>query len=151
MNIYSQKKMKSLLFILATTLGTSLSFTGSVNSAIASELTANKNSAVNVGNIASLRTCPKYAGGGRLSARIETPNFIIHLCERRKKLFYTGISKHTGKGIYSLPAYVEEGTGYVAKNGKYEYIVTGASLDIIKNGKVIQSETVTKFTSDYAN
>ncbi|BAT55832.1 hypothetical protein NOS3756_48250 [Nostoc sp. NIES-3756] len=151
MNIYSHKQMKSLLLTLATACGTALSFTTTFNSAIASELTASTNSVVNSKTIAQVRSCPKYAGGGRLAAQIETRNFLIHFCNRRGKLFYTGISKRDGKGIYSLPAYTEEGTGYVVKNGKYEYIVTGASLDILRNGKVIQSEQVIKYVSGYSN
>lgn len=150
MNIYPNKQMKYLLLILATT-GTALSFAGIFNSAGASELTANLNSVVNNKTIAQVRTCPKYAGGGRLSAKAETQNFLIHICNRQGKLFYTGISKRDGKGIYSLPAYTEEGTGYVAKNGKYEYIVTGANLDIIKNGKVVRSENVIRYISGYSN
>jgi hypothetical protein len=151
MNIFSHKQMKSLLLALATACGTALSFTTTFNSAIASELTASTNSVVNSKTIAQVRSCPKYAGGGRLEVQIETRNFLIHFCNRRNKLFYTGISKRDGKGIYSLPAYTEEGTGYVVKNGKYEYIVTGASLDILRNGKVIQSEQVIKYVSGYSN
>ncbi|MBD2500666.1 hypothetical protein H6G83_08545 [Anabaena azotica FACHB-119] len=150
MNIYPNKQMKYLLLILATT-GTALSFASIFNSASASELTVNVNSVVNNKTIAQARTCPKYAGGGRLSAQVETRNFLIHICDRQGKLFYTGISKRDGKGIYSLPTYTEEGTGYVAKNGQYEYIVTGASLDIFKNGKVVQSENVIRYISGYSN
>lgn len=151
MNTYSCKQMKSLLLTLATVCGTALSFTTTFNSAIASELMPSRNSAVNSTTIAQARSCPKYAGGGRLAAQIETRNFLIHFCDRQGKLYYTGISKRDGKGIYSLPAYTEEGTGYVVKNGKYEYIVTGASLDIVRNGKVIQSEPVIRYVSGYYN
>ncbi|MBD2343167.1 hypothetical protein [Anabaena subtropica] len=151
MNTYPNQQMKSLLLILATTCGTALSFVGNVNSAVASELIANHNSAINSRTIANVSTCPQYAGGGRLSAQIETRNFIIHLCKRRGKLFYTGVSKRNGRGIYSLPAYTEEGTGYVARNGRYEYVVNGASLDIINNGKLIQSESVIRYISGYSN
>lgn len=151
MNIFPNRQMKSLLLILATTCGTALSIFGTVNFAVASELTANKNSAVNSRNIARVSTCPKYTGGGKLFAKIETRNFIIHLCDRRGTLFYTGISKQNGRGIYSLPTYSEEGIGIIAKNGQYEYVVTGAELSISKNGKLLQSERVIKYVSGNSN
>ncbi|MBU7584470.1 MAG: hypothetical protein KAF91_16410 [Nostoc sp. TH1S01] len=101
--------------------------------------------------IANAYTCPRYAGGGQLEAYIETTNFYIHICNKSGKLFYTGISKLNGKGVRSLRAYTEEGTGYVVKNQNYEYVVNGASLDIIKNNRVIQTDPVIKYVSGYSN
>ncbi|MBW4642968.1 MAG: hypothetical protein KME23_08240 [Goleter apudmare HA4340-LM2] len=139
MNNSYQKQKSSLAIALATACGAASLLAGTLgaSSAQASEL------------IASASVCPKYAGGGQLEAYIETRNFSIHLCRRRGQLFYTGVSKKDGKGIRSLRAYTEEGTGYVVTNGQYEYIVNGASLDILRNGKVLQSEPVIRYVSGY--
>jgi hypothetical protein len=134
---------KSFALILATASLLTGTF-GTSSSAVASELVATKVSAINT-HIASASTCPKYAGGGILEANIETRNFSIYICKRSGKLFYTSTSKLNGKGIRSLPAYTEEGTGYIAKNGKYEYVVNGVSLEILKNGKVLQIDPVIKY------
>jgi len=135
---------KSFALILATASLLTGTF-GTSSSAVASELVATQASAINTQIIASASTCPKYAGGGILEANIETRNFSIYICKRSGKLFYTSTSKLNGKGIRSLPAYTEEGTGYIAKNGKYEYVVNGVSLEILKNGKVLQIDPVIKY------
>jgi uncharacterized membrane protein len=152
MNSFQQIQNKSFALILATACGTSL-LTGMFgsSSAIALQLDSTKLSVENSETIASAYTCPKYAGGGILEAYIETTNFYIHICNKRGQLFYTGISKLNGKGIRSLRAYTEEGTGYVVKNKNYEYVVNGASLDIIKNGRVIQTDPVINYVSGYSN
>ncbi|MBD2607254.1 hypothetical protein H6G81_22675 [Scytonema hofmannii FACHB-248] len=135
---------KSFPLILATASLLTGTF-GTSSSAVASELVATQASAINTEIIASASTCPKYAGGGTLEANIETRNFSIYICKRSGKLFYTSTSKLNSKGIRSLPAYTEEGTGYIAKNGKYEYVVNGVSLEILKNGKVLQTDPVVKY------
>jgi len=141
---------KSFPLILATASLLTGTF-GTSSSAVASELVATKVSAINTQIIASASTCPKYAGGGILEANIETRNFSIYICKRSGKLFYTSTSKLNGKGIRSLPTYTEEGTGYIAKNGKYEYVVNGASLDILKNGKLLQTDPVIKYVRGNSN
>jgi hypothetical protein len=135
---------KSFALILATASLLTGTF-GTSSSAVASELVATQASPINTEIIASASTCPKYAGEGILEAQIETRNFSIYICKKNGKLFYTSTSKLNGKGIRSLPAYSEEGTGYIAKNGKYEYVVNGVSLEILKNGKVLQTDPVVKY------
>ena len=80
--------------------------------------------------------------GLRTANYFETANFRVYICaNRRGKYFYNGVSKRNGNAI-TLPAITEEGTGYVATNGQYEYIVNGASLSITRNNRVIQEERV---------
>lgn len=142
-----QNKSRSVIFatacgvasLLAGTLGTSASAVASQYSPANSQVVANA------------YTCPRYAGGGLLEAYIETPNFAIYICNRRGQLFYTGTSKLNGQRIRALPAFAEEGTGYVVQNGQYEYIVNGASLDILKNGRVLQTDPVITYVSGYSN
>jgi hypothetical protein len=141
---------KSFLLILATASLLTGTF-GTSSSAVASELVATQASPINTEIIASASTCPKYAGGGILEANIETRNFSIYICKRSGKLFYTSTSKLNGKGIRSLPTYTEEGTGYIAKNGKYEYVVNGVNLEILKNGKVLQTDPVIKYVRGNSN
>lgn len=72
----------------------------------------------------------------------ETSNFHIYLCyNHSNQLYYYGVKKSNGSTI-ALRARAEEGTGYVAKNGAYDYIVTGASLSVYKNGKRILEQRV---------
>jgi len=154
MNSFQQIQNKSLSLILATACGAASLITGIIgtsSSVGAVELASTQVSTVNSQIIANAYTCPRYAGGGRLEAYIETSNFYIHICNKSGKLFYTGISKLDGKGIRSLRAYTEEGTGYIVKNKNYEYVVNGVSLDIIKNGRVIQTDPVIKYVSGYSN
>ncbi|MBH8561790.1 hypothetical protein I8748_06305 [Nostoc sp. CENA67] len=154
MNSWNQKLKKSLPIILATTCGvTSLltAIVGTSSFAVASESTTNQHSQVNNQLIANAYTCPRYAGGGLLEAYVETPNFQIYICNKRGQLFYTSTSKLNRQGIRSLPIDVEEGTGYVAKNGKYEYLVNGASLTILKNGYVLQTDPVIQYISGHSN
>lgn len=148
MNTFKHKSQKSLAIALSTASLLAATF-GTFSTAIGSELTANHSSVINSQTIASASTCPKSAGGGQLDAYIETSNFSIYLCKRRGQLFYTSTSKTNGKGIRSVKAYTEEGTGYVAKNGQYEYIVTGAKLEIFRNGKLLQTDPVIKYVSGY--
>lgn len=80
--------------------------------------------------------------GQKVENYFETSNFRIYLCyNRANQVYYYGVKKSNGKTI-SLPASREEGTGYVAKNGDYDYIVTGASLSVYKNGKRILEQRV---------
>jgi hypothetical protein len=155
MNTFNQKLQKSLPLALAAACGAASLLAGTFgtfSTAMGSELTANHNSVINSQTIATASTCPKSAGGGKLEAYIETSNFSIYLCQRRGQIFYTSTSKNNNsKGIRSLKAYAEHGTGYVAKNGQYEYIVTGANLSIFRNGKLLQTDPVIKYVSGYSN
>jgi hypothetical protein len=80
--------------------------------------------------------------GQKVENYFETSNFRIYLCyNRANQLYYYGVKKSNGNTI-ALRARTEEGTGYVAKNGAYDYIVTGASLSVYKNGKQILEQRV---------
>ncbi|MBE9040595.1 hypothetical protein IQ235_07330 [Oscillatoriales cyanobacterium LEGE 11467] len=84
--------------------------------------------------------CPDSAGGTPQVAFYETNGFWIYICTV-EGLFYHGIEKGSGNYV-TLPAYVEEGTGYVAVNGNYTYIVNGATLAIYEGRTLIQEEYV---------
>jgi hypothetical protein len=72
----------------------------------------------------------------------ETSNFRIYLCYNgANQLYYYGVKKSNGNTI-ALRARAEEGTGYVATNGTYDYIVTGAELAVYKKGKLILQQRV---------
>ncbi|MGL5064409.1 MAG: hypothetical protein ACRC62_30855 [Microcoleus sp.] len=72
----------------------------------------------------------------------ETSNFRIYLCYNgANQLYYYGVKKSNGSTI-ALRARTEEGTGYVATNGTYDYIVTGAELSVYKKGKLILQQRV---------
>jgi hypothetical protein len=80
--------------------------------------------------------------GQKVEKYFETSNFRIYLCyNRANQLYYYGVKKSNGSTI-ALRARTEEGTGYVAKNGAYDYIVTGASLSVYKNGKLFLEQRV---------
>ena len=80
--------------------------------------------------------------GQKVENYFETSNFRIYLCyNNANQLYYYGVKKSNGNTI-ALRARTEEGTGYVAKNGAYDYIVTGASLSVYKNGKQILEQRV---------
>ncbi|MEG3845622.1 hypothetical protein QT971_09700 [Microcoleus sp. herbarium19] len=80
--------------------------------------------------------------GQKVENYFETSKFHIYLCyNRANQLYYYGVKKSNGSTI-ALRARTEEGTGYVAKNGAYDYIVTGASLSVYKNGKRILEQRV---------
>lgn len=80
--------------------------------------------------------------GSSLDLVVETKNFYASICSSPAgKLIYTGIDKRNNRGT-SLPAYAEEGTGYVAERGKYSYILTGASLSVTRNNREILNENV---------
>ncbi|MBD2455567.1 hypothetical protein H6G80_15945 [Nostoc sp. FACHB-87] len=148
MNSFYQVQNKSFVFILATASLLS-GIVGISSSANAAQLESTPVSTVNSQTIAQASNCPSYAGGGRLEAYFETKNFHIYICNKRGSLFYTGISKSTRKAIRSLPTSSEEGVGYVARNNNYEYAVNGASLEILKNNRVIQTERVIRYVSGY--
>ncbi|MCU0541194.1 MAG: hypothetical protein MUE44_03285 [Oscillatoriaceae cyanobacterium Prado104] len=72
----------------------------------------------------------------------ETSSYRIYLCYNgRNQKFYYGVKKSNGSTI-ALRAKTEEGTGYVATNGAYDYIVTGAELTVHKKGKLILKQRV---------
>lgn len=80
--------------------------------------------------------------GMKVENYFETSNFRIYLCyNRANQLYYYGVKKSNGSTI-SLRARTEEGTGYVATNGTYDYIVTGANLSVYKKGKLILEQRV---------
>ena len=80
--------------------------------------------------------------GQKVENYFETSNFRIYLCyNKANQLYYYGVKKSNGNTI-ALRARTEEGTGYAAKNGACDYIVTGASLSIYKNGKRILQQRV---------
>lgn len=80
--------------------------------------------------------------GQKVENYYETSNFRIYLCyNKANQVYYYGVKKSNGSTI-ALRARSEEGTGYVAKNGAYDYIVTGASLSVYKNGKRILEQRV---------
>ena len=84
--------------------------------------------------------------GQKVENYFETSNFRIYLCyNSANQIYYYGVKKSNGKTI-ALPASRKEGTGYVAKNGSYEYIVTGSSLSVFKNGKrILQQRVIRSF------
>ncbi len=90
--------------------------------------------------IAQERYCPDGAGGGPLVDFYETDNFWIYICEA-DQLYYYGVEKGSGSSI-TLPVYVEEGTGYVAVNKEYTYIVNGLSLSIYRGDTLLQEDWV---------
>ncbi|MFM9266882.1 hypothetical protein [Tychonema sp. BBK16] len=80
--------------------------------------------------------------GMKVENYFETSNFRIYLCyNRANQVYYYGVKKSNGSTI-SLRARSEEGTGYVATNGTYDYIVTGANLSVYKKGKLILEQRV---------
>lgn len=82
----------------------------------------------------------------RVTHYFETASYKIYLCKNRQgKDFYNGISKRNGSAII-LPLISEEGVGMVATNGQYEYLITGASLTISRNNRVIKEEQVIRST-----
>ncbi|MCT7993052.1 hypothetical protein [Laspinema olomoucense] len=90
--------------------------------------------------IAQGRYCPDGAGGTPLVNFYETDNFWVYICEA-DGLYYYGVEKGSGSSI-TLPVEVEEGTGYVAVNGEYTYIVNGLSLSIYRGNTLLQEDSV---------
>ena len=81
--------------------------------------------------------------GLKVENYFETENFIIHICyDNNNDLWYYGIEKGPRSSYIVLPAYTEEGTGYVAENGDYTYIVNGAALSIYEGNTLIQEDPV---------
>lgn len=72
----------------------------------------------------------------------ETSSYRIYLCYNgANQKYYYGVKKSNGSTI-ALRARTEEGTGYVARNGAYDYIVTGAELTVYKKGKLVLQQRV---------
>ena len=88
--------------------------------------------------------CPDRAGGLPMVDFFETDNFWIYICES-DGLYYHGVGKPDGNNYITLPAYAEEGTGYVAENQGYTYIVNGAALSIYRDGYLIQEDAVYQY------
>ncbi|NER38618.1 MAG: hypothetical protein F6J93_32475 [Oscillatoria sp. SIO1A7] len=85
--------------------------------------------------------CPDRSGGLPMVDFFETDNFWIYICQS-EGLYYHGVEKPDGNNYITLPAYAEEGTGYVADNKGYSYIVNGAALSIYRDGYLIQKDAV---------
>lgn len=130
---------KSLHYAL---LGTCLVMATSVSVPQASSANSTTNALKQSDNLkSSMQTFCSRRGLRRVNY-FETPNYRVYICaSRRGKYFYNGITKRNGNAI-TLPVIVEEGTGFVATNGQYEYIVNGASLTIVRNNRVIKEERV---------
>ncbi len=74
---------------------------------------------------------------------IETANFFANICQDSSgQLIYIGGEKANPENTIKLPAFAEEGTGYVAENGGTTYILTGAALTVVENGVPILEENV---------
>lgn len=74
----------------------------------------------------------------------KTKNFQVLICEGGRQLYYYGIEKGGDRNSITLPAYYEEGTGYVAENGDYAYIVNSDTLSIYRGSTLLQQEQVDK-------
>ena len=123
--------------VLATSVG--------IPQASSAQESTNAKSQSNNFNSSIQSTCSRR--GLRVTNYFETANYRIYLCKNRQgKDFYNGISKRNGNAII-LPLISEEGTGMVATNGQYEYIITGASLTISRNNRVIKEEQVIRSNS----
>ncbi|WP_235526630.1 hypothetical protein [Nostoc piscinale] len=84
MNSFYQVQNKSFALILAT--ASLLSGVVGISSSVsAAQLESTAVSAVNIQKIAQASNCPRYAGGGRLEAYIETTNFYIHICNKKRQ------------------------------------------------------------------
>ena len=79
--------------------------------------------------------------GDNLRFFVETENFYIYICGNSDDMYYHGVGKD-GSEIILEDVYVEEGTGYVAINGDYTYIVNGAALSIYEGRILIQEDEV---------
>lgn len=95
--------------------------------------------------ISQQQYCPDRAGGGPQYDAFETDSFYIFICTTGNPedgLYYHGVSKNDYDNYITLPAYVEEGTGYVAENQNYTYIVNGLELVVYDGNRVILTESV---------
>ncbi len=135
---------KSFHYVL---LGTCLVLTTSVGIPQASRANSSSNALTQSNNSNSSIQSTCSFRGLRVTHYFETASYRIYLCKNQQgKDFYNGISKRNGSAIF-LPLISEEGVGMVATNGQYEYVITGASLTISRNNRVIQEEQVIRSTS----
>lgn len=81
-------------------------------------------------------------GGSELVEFFETDNFQVLICRKRGQLYYHGIERGGDKNGITLPAYYEEGSGYVAENGEYAYIVNRSTLSIYQGNTLLQRDQV---------
>lgn len=92
--------------------------------------------------LAQGRYCMDDYRGESLRFFAETDNFYIYICgDSYDDMYYHGVGKD-GSEIVLEDVYAEEGTGYVAVNGNYTYIVTGAALSIYEGQTLIQEDYV---------
>ncbi len=81
-------------------------------------------------------------GGSELVEFFETDNFQVLICRKAGKLYYHGIERGGDRNGITLPAYYEEGTGYVAENGEYAYIINRSTLSIYQGNTLLQRDRV---------
>lgn len=92
------------------------------------------------------RLCSQQGENFTESFYVETANFFANICyDSSGQLIYIGGEKDNPGNAIKVPAYTEEGTGYVADNGNTTYIVTGAALIVAENGQEIVDERVIYF------
>ena len=87
------------------------------------------------------RQCPDRAGGGDRLVSYETESYRIFIC-LNDGIHYHGEDKEDLKTAVTLPASVEEGRGYVARNDGFAYIVDGRALTVYEGDRTVLQEDV---------
>ena len=85
--------------------------------------------------------CPERAGGGDRLVSYETESFRIFIC-LANGIRYHGEEKADLQMSVTLPAGVEEGRGYVARNDGFAYVVDGRALTVYQGDRTILQENV---------
>lgn len=99
----------------------------------------------------NFQICPQQNMPLVTSFYVETANFFANICRKPNgQLIYIGGQKANPENTIKIPAIAEEGTGYVAEDGNTSYIVTGATLSIVENGKTISEEQVTYVCNEFS-
>ncbi|NER32834.1 MAG: hypothetical protein F6J93_01935 [Oscillatoria sp. SIO1A7] len=80
--------------------------------------------------------------GSALVEFFETDNFQVLICEKGGRLYYHGIERGGERSGITLRAYYEEGSGYVAENGEYSYVVNSSTLSIYEGSVLLQQDLV---------
>lgn len=102
--------------------------------------------------LAPLQLAQSYncKGTGRLLYAGETKNYWLSICTNNiDTTYYVSIPKNGSKGIIldcvqgSLPGHIN--ATCTAINGEYNYIVYPTQLIVIKRGRVILQEKITRF------
>ena len=81
-------------------------------------------------------------GGSQLVEFFETENFQVLICIKGGQLYYHGIERGGDRSGITLPAYYEEGSGYVAENGEYAYVIIHSTLSIYQGNILLQQDWV---------